>query len=125
HAPTTAEPSARPGPPTETPALTEEPDAVTKTAAEQDPAQEYAEDAPPAPSVNGIVTVGEPCSSPSVIGTDVNTGADIVCVYMGSGGGNVWVNSAPIAGVNSPGDPCDSATDQVSRTPEGKAIMCS
>ncbi|WP_430336147.1 hypothetical protein [Rhodococcus sp. ACT016] len=73
------------------------------------------------PSVSAV-TVGQPCSSPSAVGTDVNTGKDIVCVYTG-GGGNVWVNSIPIVGVNNVGDPCDSSAT-ASQTPAGKAIMC-
>ncbi|MFI6432845.1 hypothetical protein [Rhodococcus oryzae] len=85
---------------------------------------ETTEEAPPAQSSAGVVTVGQPCSAPSDIGTDVNTGANIVCVYMGAGGGTKWVNSAPISGVNSVGDLCDSATENVSSTPAGKAIMC-
>ncbi|MET4610654.1 hypothetical protein ABIC28_001632 [Rhodococcus sp. PvR044] len=85
---------------------------------------ETTEEAQPAQSPGGVVTVGQPCSSPSDIGTDVNTGANIVCVYMGAGGGTKWVNSAPISGINNVGDACDTATDRVSQTPAGKAIMC-
>jgi hypothetical protein len=77
----------------------------------------------PAPASGGAAAVGQPCSSPSSIGVDVNTGDNIVCVFMGSGGGNVWVQTAPIVGVNNVGAPCNDA-DNVSRTPEGKAIMC-
>lgn len=77
----------------------------------------------PEPATAGVTAVGQPCSSPSDIGTDVNTGNDIVCVYMGSGGGNVWVQTSPIQGINNVGDPCGS-TDNVSQTPAGKAIMC-
>ncbi|SDC56467.1 hypothetical protein [Rhodococcus tukisamuensis] len=85
---------------------------------------ETVEEAEPAPAPAGVVTVGQPCSSPSDIGTDVNTGGDIVCVYMGPGGGTKWVMSAPISGVNNVGDACNPATENVSSTPAGKAIMC-
>lgn len=77
---------------------------------------------PPTPG-GGVVTVGQPCSTPSVIGTDVSTGADIVCVYMGAGGGSTWVSTVPIVGVNNVGDPC-GPSEGGSRTPEGLAIMC-
>lgn len=87
------------------------------------PTVEHREEVGPAPSAGAAVTVGEACSTPSSIGTDVETGADIVCVFMGPGG-NVWVNSVPIVGVNNPGDPCDSSSGQASCTPEGLAIMC-
>ena len=77
----------------------------------------------PAPASGGVTAVGQPCSSPSSIGVDVNTGDNIVCVFMGAGGVNVWVQTAPIVGVNNVGDPCNDG-DNVSRTPDGKAIMC-
>ncbi len=82
------------------------------TAAEPEP-----ELIPPA-AASGVVTVGQPWSTPSAIGTDVNTGADIVCVYMGAGAGSRWVSSVPIVGVNEVGAPCDSS-DGASRTPRG------
>lgn len=96
-----------------------------EAAPEPDPVVvETTEEAEPAQSSAGVVTVGQPCSSVSDIGTDVNTGGDIVCVYMGAGGGTKWVMSAPISGVNNPGEACDQATENVSSTPAGKAIMC-
>ncbi|MGW4478031.1 hypothetical protein [Rhodococcus triatomae] len=78
---------------------------------------------PAPPASGGVAAVGQPCSSPSSVGVDVNTGDDIVCVFMGSGGGNVWVQTAPIVGVNNVGESCNDG-DNVSRTPDGKAIMC-
>jgi hypothetical protein len=89
------------------------------TAAEPEPEPELI---PPATG-SSMVTVGQPCSTPSAIGIDVNTGAEIVCVYMGAGTGSRWVSSVPIVGVNEVGAPCDS-NDGASRTPEGLAIMC-
>lgn len=106
-----------------TPPVQESP--PVEAAREPDPViVETIEEAEPAQSPTGVAAVGQPCSSPSDIGTDVNTGDDIVCVYMGAGGGTKWVMSAPISGINNVGDVCDSATENVSSTPAGKAIMC-
>lgn len=85
-------------------------------------------DAPPAAEdglpAEPLVGVGERCSRTNAVGVDVNTGRDIVCAYLGEGGGTEWVNSAPIEGVNDVGGPCVPLSDNVSRTPDGLAILC-
>lgn len=110
------------GAPAPAPSVEQPTTAATAAATIEPEPEPYVEDTEPSVPATGIVTVGQPCSSPSSIGVDVNTGNDIVCVFTG-GGGNRWVMSAPIQGVNDVGDPCTS-TDNVSRTPAGKAIMC-
>jgi hypothetical protein len=108
---------------TAAPSLEPAPEAIpTQSAASATTVEPEPELAPPTAG-GGVVTVGQPCSTPSTIGTDVSTGADIVCVYMGAGAGSQWVSSVPIVGVNNAGDPC-SPSDGASRTPEGLAIMC-
>ncbi|WP_243636892.1 hypothetical protein [Rhodococcus sp. Eu-32] len=71
-----------------------------------------------------VVTVGEPCSQTSAVGVDEYTGENIVCVYLGAGGGTKWVGSVPIVGVNQVGTACDSSSGNASQTPEGLAVMC-
>lgn len=71
-----------------------------------------------------VVTVGESCSQTSAVGVDEYTGENIVCVYLGAGGGTRWVGSVPIVGVNQVGTACDSSSGNASQTPEGLAIMC-
>lgn len=71
-----------------------------------------------------LVTVGEPCSQASAVGVDDYTGENIVCVYLGAGGGKKWVGSVPIVGINQVGTACDSSSGNASQTPEGQAIMC-
>ncbi|WP_245672817.1 hypothetical protein [Aldersonia kunmingensis] len=90
------------------------------------PAQPQSPPPPPPPPPEPVQSpvVGGVCASPSSIATDANTGADIVCVFMGANGGYKWVSSAPIIGTHNVGEPCDNSVDNVSKTPAGKAIMC-
>ena len=70
----------------------------------------------------GAPVAGGPCTTLQSIEVDP-AGENLVCVLAGNDTPR-WVNTGEIVGVNEPGEPCDSTVDQVSRTPDGLAIMC-
>ncbi|WP_328856628.1 DUF4190 domain-containing protein [Williamsia herbipolensis] len=82
-------------------------------------------EASPLPTSGPVLN--ESCSEgqASVIATDANTGQNIVCTFLGAGGGYKWVQTAEVSpGTHERGDSCDPATDRVGRTAAGTALIC-
>ncbi|MCF8587452.1 hypothetical protein [Gordonia liuliyuniae] len=80
-----------------------------------------------APEPAGSTPVqGGPCFEAEVRSFATSAdGQNLVCTYMGTGGGYVWVSHAENDGsVHDIGDPCDSSVDRVAQDPSGQAIMC-
>ncbi len=73
-----------------------------------------------APPIAG--QVNGPCSGDRV-GVDVNTGAQLACVYTPDG--NVWVETdGIIVGVHESGESCNPETDRKAQTREGRIVTC-
>ncbi|WP_143695447.1 hypothetical protein [Williamsia sp. 1135] len=68
--------------------------------------------------------VGTTCDTPGYVGFDAS-GTELVCQYMGAGGGYKWVNIVPSSGPGELGGPCDPATQATARTSDGRALLCS
>lgn len=114
---------------TSTEEATQAPVTTTQTEAEAEAEAETPSPTPTEtePSPASGPALNETCSEGQVnaLATDVNTGNNIVCAFLGSGGGYKWVQSAPVSsGTHERGDSCDPATDKVGRSTGGTALLC-
>lgn len=92
----------------------------------------FAPPRPPGPGEGGInipgmdfsAQRGQPCSGKSFFGRGPR-GETLACVFVDDADTKrEWVRSAPLAGVRTPGSSCDSESDYVAMSPNGKGMTC-